>query len=137
MSTLNQTQQLKFGLLICCAPSRQLIGLRAFQFADSLVKLGHRLHRVFFYQDAVLLASQHYHPPNHELNLQQAWLQLAARQKLSLEVCPTAGRRRAVVGADEAQLLGLSCNLAEGFSLSGVSQLVLMSHECDRMVQFR
>ena len=65
-------------------------------------------------------------PPQDDRNIVQRWQKLAAEHKLDLVVCIAAALRR---GIKEE-------NLAEGFRISGLGQLVESGIQADRLVTF-
>ena len=65
-------------------------------------------------------------PPQDDRNFVQRWQKLAADHKLDLVVCVAAALRRGI--KDE--------NLAEGFRISGLGQLVESGIQADRLVTF-
>lgn len=95
-------------------------------FANAVLARGHEIERVFFYCDGVHNANRLAAPPGGESNLVREWSTLAAEQNVDLVVCINAGSRR---GLREA-------NLAPGFRISGLGQLVESVILADRLVPF-
>ncbi|MCK6265226.1 sulfurtransferase complex subunit TusD [Vibrio sp. ZSDE26] len=109
----------------------------AFLFAQALIKKGHTLKSVFFYQDGVSNGSSLTVPANDEFDLVQAWQTLAREHGTALETCVAAALRRGVVGESEAVQHKLtSSNLADGFTQSGLGSLAEAMLTQDRVVQF-
>ena len=81
---------------------------------------------MFFYNDGVNNASSLTEPPQDDRNIVARWSKLAADHKLDLVVCVAAALRRGI--RDE--------NLAPGFRISGLGQLVEAGIEADRLVTF-
>ena len=109
----------------------------AYQFALALLKQGHKLHSVFFYQDGVSNGSNLTVPANDEFDLASEWQKLASEYDISLETCVAAALRRGVVSSEEAeqhQLIG--SNLASGFTQTGLGSLSEALLTQDRVVQF-
>ncbi|MCG9557079.1 MULTISPECIES: sulfurtransferase complex subunit TusD [Vibrio] len=109
----------------------------AYQFAVALIKQGHKLHSVFFYQDGVSNGSALTVPANDEFDLASAWQKLADEHDVSLETCVAAALRRGVISPEEAtqHQLGVS-NLAPGFTQAGLGSLSEALLTQDRVVQF-
>lgn len=109
----------------------------AYQFAVALIKQGHKLHSVFFYQDGVSNGSALTVPANDEFDLASAWQKLADEHDVSLETCVAAALRRGVISPEEAthHQLGVS-NLASGFTQAGLGSLSEALLTQDRVVQF-
>ncbi|NOI02649.1 sulfurtransferase complex subunit TusD [Vibrio kanaloae] len=109
----------------------------AYQFAVALIKQGHKLHSVFFYQDGVSNGSALTVPANDEFDLASAWQKLADEQNVSLETCVAAALRRGVISPEESEQHKLSAsNLASGFTQAGLGSLSEALLTQDRVVQF-
>lgn len=126
-----------FVLNICGAPYSSLAPLSALRFARAALAAGHQIRRVFFYQEGVHLANGLVCPPQDEINLTREWQQLAAEHQLELLVCVAAALKRGIVDQKEATRFGLEHhNLAEGFVLAGLGQLVDGMTQADRTLTF-
>ena len=65
------------------------------------------------------------------------WTALAKENDLDMVVCIAAAQRRGLMDADEAKRQGLDAdNIAEGFRISGLGQLIEAGIESDRLVVF-
>lgn len=126
-----------FVLNITGAPYASSAPLSALRFAKAVLAAGHTIHRVFLSQEGVTLANGLNCPPQDETNLTKAWQKLAAEHQLELAVCVAAALKRGIVDAKEAARYGLEQhNLAEGFELTGLGQLVDAMANSDRTVTF-
>ncbi|SDK37731.1 tRNA 2-thiouridine synthesizing protein D [Ferrimonas sediminum] len=109
----------------------------ALKFCESVIAAGHRLEQVFFYQAGVLNASRMLMPASDELNLLGRWQQLHQQHQVPLVSCVSAGLRRGIIDTEAAEDAGLdSANLASGFILGGLGELVTTMQAADRTVQF-
>ncbi len=109
----------------------------AYAFACALLKRGHKLTSVFFYQEGVSNASRLVVPANDEFDLTAAWQQLAHQHGTRLESCVAAALRRGVIGADEAATHKRGeHNLADSFEQAGLGSLAEALLTQDRVVQF-
>ncbi|HFV9295028.1 TPA: sulfurtransferase complex subunit TusD [Serratia fonticola] len=109
----------------------------AWQFAQALLAGGHRITSVFFYREGVLNANQLSSPATDEFDLVRAWVDLAQRHGVELNVCVAAALRRGVADEQEAAQLALAAaNLQPGFTLSGLGSLAEAALSNDRLVQF-
>jgi len=117
---------MKIGLLINEGPYNHQAADTAYQFARAALAKGHRIQRVFFYNDGVNNASKLTEPPQDDRNIVNRWSKLAEEQGTDLVVCVAAGLRRGLV----------EDNLAPGFRISGLGQLVEAGIESDRLVVF-
>jgi len=93
--------------------------------------------RVFFYHDGVNVSSRLSVPPQDERHIQQQWSALAKEHGLDLVVCIAAAQRRGLLDENEAKRQGKDANnIAEGFRISGLGQLIEMGIQTDRLVTF-
>jgi tRNA 2-thiouridine synthesizing protein D len=126
-----------FSLAVYTAPYTSQASYSAYQFAMAALEQGHKLHRIFFYQDGVHNATNLASPPQDEFNLQQAWQSLAKDHNLDLVVCIAAALRRGVINESEAKRYDKpSHNLAGEFNISGLGQLVEAAALSDRLISF-
>jgi tRNA 2-thiouridine synthesizing protein D len=116
----------KFAILVNEAPFSHPASESALAFARAVLARGHVLVRVFFYFAGVHNANRLAAPPAGATNLVRAWSQLAGEANVELVVCINAGLKR---GVREA-------NLAPGFRISGLGQLVEAGMIADRLVTF-
>ena len=109
----------------------------AYQFASTLIEVGHTLTRVFFYQDGVLNGNALTAPASDEFDLVAAWQQLAQAHNVELHTCVAAALRRGIVSEQEAQQNQLpNHNLATEFELAGLGGLAEVLLSTDRVIQF-
>jgi tRNA 2-thiouridine synthesizing protein D len=128
---------MKFSLLIQAAPLSAQASATALSFAEALLKQGHSLHRVFFYRDGVHNASELAAPPQDETNLPHRWQALAREHQVELMVCIAAALKRGILDEAEARRYQkASANLAPGFVLGGLGQLLEAAVESDRLITF-
>lgn len=128
---------MKFSLIVQAAPHSTQASTSALSFAEALLRQGHELHRVFFYREGVHNASALTAPPQDEPNLPQAWQALAGKHQIELIVCIAAALRRGLLNEAEAQRYQKpSANLAPGFVLGGLGQLLEAAVESDRLITF-
>ena len=95
-------------------------------FCKAALAKGHAIHRVFFYHDGVNNSTRLTEPPQDDRNIVARWSKLAADHGVDLVVCVAAALRRGI--KDE--------NLAPGFRISGLGQLVETGIQADRLVVF-
>ncbi|TKB49194.1 sulfurtransferase complex subunit TusD [Ferrimonas aestuarii] len=111
--------------------------LSAVKFCETLIEMGHQLEQVFFYQNGVLNASRLQLPAADETNLLKRWQRLHTSHGTPLVSCVSAGLRRGIIDAEAAEDAELdSANLASGFILGGLGELVTTMQNADRVVQF-
>jgi tRNA 2-thiouridine synthesizing protein D len=117
---------MKFGILVNEGPYTHQAADTAYQFTKAALEKGHKIHRVFFYHDGVNNSTRLTEPPQDDRHIVQRWQKLAADHKVDLVVCVAAALRR---GIKEE-------NLAEGFRISGLGQLIESGIQADRLVTF-
>ena len=117
---------MKFGIMVGEGPYQHQASDTAYQFCKAAIARGHSVQRVFFYHDGVNNASKLTEPPQDDRNIVQRWSKLAEEHGVDLVVCVAAALRR---GIKEE-------NLAPGFRISGLGQLVEVGIHADRLVVF-
>jgi len=134
---LRPSRLLKFAIQVNAGPYQHQACHSAYRFACAVLSRGHELSRVFFYHDGVNVASALTTPPQDELNLCDAWAALASQHDVDLLVCVAAAQRRGIVDEDERKRHGkTAANLADGFRIAGLGQLVEAALDADRLVVF-
>jgi tRNA 2-thiouridine synthesizing protein D len=128
---------LKFSILVNAGPYTHQAADSALQFTCAALARGHSIFRVFFYHDGVHVGSDFTIPPQDDRHLQRAWSTLAREHDLDLVICVAAAQRRGLLDADLQQRNNKTGhNLAEGFRISGLGQLIEAGIESDRLVVF-
>ncbi|MBI5785830.1 MAG: sulfurtransferase complex subunit TusD [Rhodocyclales bacterium] len=128
---------MKFSILINEGPYTHQASDSAYQFAKSVLAKGHEIFRIFFYHDGVNNATRLTTPPQDDRNIVNRWSKLAEEHKLDMVVCVAAAQRRGIVDEGEAKRNGKDAtNLAPGFRISGLGQLIEAGIQADRMVTF-
>ena len=117
---------MKFAILVNEGPYTHQASDTAFQFAKAVLAKGHEIFRIFFYHDGVNNATKLTDPPQDDRHIVNRWSKLAEEHSVDLVVCVAAAMRRGI--RDE--------NLATGFRISGLGQLVEMGIQSDRLVVF-
>jgi len=109
----------------------------AYHFAKAALEKGHEIFRVFFYHDGVNNGTRLTTPPQDDRNVVKRWSDLAAKHDLDLVICVAAAQRRGIVDDGEAQRNGKDAtNIAPGFRISGLGQLIEGGIQSDRLVVF-
>jgi tRNA 2-thiouridine synthesizing protein D len=128
---------MKFAIQINEGPYQHEASDSAYQFTKAALDKGHEIFRVFFYHDGVNNATRLTTPPQDDRNVVNRWSDLATKHNLDLVVCVAAAQRRGIVDADEAKRNGKDAtNLAPGFRISGLGQLIEAGIQSDRLVVF-
>lgn len=128
---------MKFAFQINASPYHSDIGHSAYQFIKTALIQGHEVVRVFFYHEGIYHAFKYASPPDDEINFSGQWSQLAKVYNLDLVVCVSAAQRRGLLHEDEAKRQGKVDNdLAEGFRIAGLGQLIEAINLADRFILF-
>jgi len=128
---------LKFGIVVNEGPYTHEAADTAYQFAKAVLEKGHEVYRVFFYHDGVNNGTRLTVPPQDERNIQKNWTELAETHKIDLVLCIAAAQRRGILDENEAKRQGKDAdNIAPGFRISGLGQLIEAGIEADRLISF-
>ncbi|HEY7655556.1 MAG TPA: sulfurtransferase complex subunit TusD [Burkholderiales bacterium] len=128
---------MKFGILVNEGPYTHEASDTAYQFTKAALAKGHEIYRVFFYHDGVNNGTRLTVPPQDDRNIVKRWTELAERHKVDLVVCIAAAQRRGLMDAAEAKRHGKDAhNIAPGFRISGLGQLIEAGIQADRLVVF-
>ncbi len=93
--------------------------------------------QLFFYADSAHLANRLRWQSADQLDLTQQWQKLARTHGLALPVCVSTALSRGVSDSENSarhQLTG--DNLADGFTLVGLSELAMMLQDDNRLIAF-
>jgi tRNA 2-thiouridine synthesizing protein D len=128
---------MKFTIQVNEGPYQHQASDSAYQFTKAALEKGHEIFRVFFYHDGVNNGTRLTTPPQDDRNVVKRWTELAAEHKLDLVVCVAAAQRRGIADADESRRNGKDAdNIAPGFRISGLGQLIEGGIQADRLVVF-
>ncbi|MCP4407210.1 MAG: sulfurtransferase complex subunit TusD [Gammaproteobacteria bacterium] len=128
---------MKFGILVSEGPYTHQSSDSAYHFAKAALEKGHEIFRVFFYHDGVNNGTRLGVPPQDDRNITKLWSELGEKYGLDLVVCIAAAQRRGLLDADEAKRQGKDAdNIAPGFHISGLGQLIEAGIQSDRLVVF-
>lgn len=128
---------MKYTIMVNEGPYQHQSSDTALQFVRAALAKGHTIFRVFFYHDGVNNGTRLAVPPKDDRMLQKEWSELAEKHGLDLVICIAAAQRRGLMDASEAKRQGLSAdNIAAGFRISGLGQLIEGGIESDRTLVF-
>ena len=126
-----------FGIVVNEGPYQRQASDSAYHFTRTALEMGHEISRVFFYHDGVYNGSSLAVPPQDERAVQRRWSELAQAHELDLVLCVAAAHRRGMLDESERRRNEKPAqNLAEGFRISGIGQLVEAAILSDRVVVF-
>ncbi|HHO69333.1 MAG TPA: sulfurtransferase complex subunit TusD [Gammaproteobacteria bacterium] len=128
---------MKMSILVNEGPYQHQAADTAIQFTKAALEKGHEIMRVFFYHDGVNNGTRFGVPPQDDRNITEQWTALAKEHDLDLVICIAAAQRRGILDENEAKRQGKDGdNIAEGFRISGLGQLVEAGIQSDRLVVF-
>ncbi|OYD21064.1 sulfurtransferase complex subunit TusD [Oceanimonas baumannii] len=128
---------LRFALLVTGPCYGSQAATDAWRFACAVLAQGHAIDSVFFYQEGVHNGNRLVQPANDEFDLYRAWVELAERHDLTLDLCVAAALRRGLCDDTGAAEAGLGVgNVVPPFRMSGLGALAQAALTADRMVQF-
>jgi tRNA 2-thiouridine synthesizing protein D len=128
---------MKYGILINEGPYQHEASDTAYHFTKAALDKGHEIVRVFFYHDGVNNGTKLTTPPQDDRNVVERWSALAKDNNIELIVCVAAAQRRGIVDEGEMTRNGKDAqNIADGFEISGLGQLIDAGVKADRLMVF-
>ena len=128
---------MKLAVLVNEGPYQHQSSDSALQFVKAAVAKGHEIFRVFFYHDGVNNGTRLAVPPQDDRNITAEWTKLAQDHGMDLVVCIAAAQRRGILDENEAKRQGKNAdNIAPGFRISGLDQLIEAGIQAERLVVF-
>ena len=128
---------MKFCIQVNEGPYQHQAADSAYNFVKAALDKGHEIFRVFFYHDGVNNGTRLTTPPQDDRNIVKRWSELAEQHDLDMVLCVAAAQRRGIADADEAKRNGKDAdNIAPGFRISGLGQLIEGGIQADRLVVF-
>ena len=128
---------MKFTIQVNEGPYQHEASDTAYNFTKAALEKGHEIFRVFFYHDGVNNGTRLTTPPQDDRNIVDRWSTLAREHNLDMVVCVAAAQRRGIVDDGEAERNGKDAtNIADGFRISGLGQLVEGGINSDRLIVF-
>ena len=128
---------MKYTIMVNEGPYQHQSADSALKFIHAALDKGHEIFRVFFYHDGVNNGTRLAVPPKDDRLLQKEWSTLADEHGIDLVLCIAEAQRRGLMDADEAKRQGLDAdNIAPGFRISGLGQLIEGGIQADRTITF-
>lgn len=111
--------------------------LQALRYAQAVLALNHQIERVFFYHDAVYLASSLNCYPQDEYNLASLWQEWIATNNIPATACIASSLKRGIIDASEAKRYDKSStNLHPSIELAGLGTWLEAVQNSDQHISF-
>jgi len=117
---------MKFTVIVNEGPFIHQASDSALHFVKAAIETGHEVEQVFFYCDGVKNANKLSAPQSDDRNLVKLWGAVNTEHGTDLVVCVAAALRRGITDV----------NVAEGFRISGLGQVMQACCDSDRIVTF-
>ncbi len=128
---------MKFAVVVNEGPYTHQASDSAYHFTRAALEAGHEVMRVFFYHDGVNNGTRLTTPPRDDRHIVDRWSELADQYELDLVLCVAAAQRRGIVDAGEQKRNRKDTNnIAPGFRISGLGQLIEAGIQSDRLIAF-
>ena len=128
---------MKLSVVLNEGPYQHQAADTAYHFTRAALAKGHEIYRVFFYHDGVNNGTRLTVPPQDDRHIVNRWSELGQKHKLDMVVCIAAAQRRGLLDENEAKRQGKDANnIAPGFRISGLGQLIEAGIKADRLVTF-
>ncbi len=128
---------MKFSVMVNEGPYNHQAADTAYNFAKAALEGGHEIFRVFFYHDGVNNGTRLTTPPQDDRNIVERWSAMAEEHGVDLVICVAAAQRRGIADEDESKRNSKDTdNIAPGFRISGLGQLIEAGIQSDRLVEF-
>ena len=128
---------MKLSIQVNEGPYNHEASVSALNYTKAALEAGHEIFRVFFYHDGVNNGTRYTTPPQDDINIANSWSELADKHGLDLVVCVAAAQRRGIVDEGEQKRQGKDGNnIAPGFRISGLGQLIEAGIQSERLVVF-
>ena len=128
---------MKIGVVVSEGPYTHQAADSAYHFVRAALAAGHEVPRVFFYHDGVNVSTRLSVPPQDERHIQKNWTALAKEHEHRPRGLHRGGAAPRLLDENEANRQGKDANnIAEGFRISGLGQLIEMGIQTDRLVTF-
>lgn len=128
---------MKLGIVINEGPYTHEASDTAYHFTRAALSKGHNIVRVFFYHDGVYNGTRLSVPPQDDRHVIRRWSALAQEHDLDLVLCVAAAQRRGILDRSESRRHGKDTdNVAPGFRISGLGQLIEAGIVADCLVSF-
>ena len=128
---------MKFSIMVTEGPYTHQASDTAFKFTKAVLEAGHEIFRIFFYHDGVNNGTRMTTPPQDDRHVVNRWSELAEQHGLDMVVCVAAAQRRGILDVEEAKRNGKDGdNIAPGFRISGLGQLIEAGIQADRLLVF-
>lgn len=111
--------------------------IHALHYVEAAIALGHQIERVFFYHDAVYLASSLTTSSQDEHNLNTLWQTCISQHGIPATACIASSLKRGIIDANEANRYDKNCaNLHPSIELAGLGTWLEAVQNSDQQISF-
>lgn len=121
-----------FLIQVNTAPYQSQSAYTALQFCKAALHQHHTIKRIFFYHEGIYNAFAASEPPADQLNIIAEWSTFATQFNTDLLVCISAAQQRGLKWESSTD----SPQLADGFRIGGLGEMVEAMIETDRLMVF-
>jgi len=128
---------LSYTLLIASDPWSEASSNTAFNFIYALLQKGHTLNALFFYRNAVNMASRLTVVPDDENNHPEVWQKFLKKHQVEPLLCIGSALRRGILDKKYAKQYGKDGDsISDNFEIGGLAKLFEAIAQSDRFIQF-
>lgn len=128
---------MKYIIFVTGPPYGTQNAISSFLFSKALLFEKHQIEKIFFYANGTYNANKMLYPDIDDFNIFSEWIKLHKKHKIQLCICSGSAYRRGILSDNIGKKLGFfSGNLSNFFILTGLSELSISIHKCDRIIQF-
>ncbi len=125
------------AIMVCQHPNSHSSHTLALRYCQTLIQLGHKIDRLFFYHNAVSIGSSLSVYSQDETNINQAWLELIIENNIDAVLCIASALKRGIIDENEAKRYKKDANnLASGFRLAGLGDWIESMNRADQHIVF-
>jgi tRNA 2-thiouridine synthesizing protein D len=125
------------AILVIASPTGQSSTQTALEFAKTVVASGRHIEQVFFYHEAVALASDLTIYAQDEFNLPKAWQAFISENQIAASVCIASSLKRGIIDEAEAKRYNkTSANISPHIDIAGLGTWITAVNNADKSIVF-
>ena len=125
------------AIMLLHSPYTNSINDSALRYTKTLIEQGHSIYRLFFYHEAVQLASNLTITAQDEQQAAKAWQDLIQQHNIDAVACISSSLKRGIIDKQEAKRYDkASYNLAANIQLGGLGDWIEAVNSADTHISF-